>query len=84
MTQKELIKHHLLSGGTISPIEALQKYGCFRLGARIWDLRHDGMDIENVGADEGQYAVYKLRVVPPKMPPAFAAKPMVSEQPQLF
>ena len=32
--------------GSITPMEALDSFGCYRLGARIWDLRHDGYDIE--------------------------------------
>lgn len=27
---------------SITPIHALKLYGCFRLGARIWDLRQQG------------------------------------------
>lgn len=62
MSQKEQIKQYLLTGKTLSPLEALQKFGCFRLGARIWDLRHEGYQIENIGADDGQYAVYKMKM----------------------
>jgi hypothetical protein len=28
----------MLAGKTITPIDALKKYGCFRLSARIFDL----------------------------------------------
>jgi hypothetical protein len=52
-------------------LDALQKFGCFRLGARIWDLRHEGFKIENIGADDANYAVYKLIVPTPILPPAF-------------
>lgn len=30
----------------ITPIDALDLCGCFRLSARIWDLRHRGFLIE--------------------------------------
>lgn len=40
--QTTQILAHLKSGKTITPLEALAKFGCFRLGARIFDLRQDG------------------------------------------
>ena len=36
---------HLKTGATLTPIDALEKFGCFRLGARIWDLKKEGHDI---------------------------------------
>lgn len=44
-TQCAQIKAHLQSGRSITPLEALDLYRCFRLGARIYDLRCEGMDI---------------------------------------
>jgi hypothetical protein len=38
----------LEKGRTITPIQALRDYGCFRLGARIHDLRNAGMRIETM------------------------------------
>lgn len=38
-TQEELITDHLLSGKTLTPLEALEKFGCFRLAARIHEIR---------------------------------------------
>jgi hypothetical protein len=32
-------------GGTITGIEALNLYGCFRLPSRIWDLKQAGHKI---------------------------------------
>lgn len=40
--QKDLILEHLEKFGSITPLEAQRLYGCMRLGARIWDLKHDG------------------------------------------
>jgi hypothetical protein len=37
-SQNKKILSHLLAGKTITPMDALQKYGCFRLSARIFDL----------------------------------------------
>lgn len=54
----------LLDGGAITPLEALNKFGCFRLSARIHDLRHkQGYDImtERVLTSSGKYvAQYRL------------------------
>lgn len=44
-TQSAQILAHLKSGKTITPLEALSEYGCFRLGARIWELKQDGHPI---------------------------------------
>ena len=44
-THKQAIKEALLKGETTTPIDALNRFGCFRLGARIWDLRYEGMNI---------------------------------------
>lgn len=44
-TQKEQILEHLEAHGSITPLEAQKLYGCMRLGARIWDLKHEGHEI---------------------------------------
>lgn len=45
-TQKESIRKWLEDGNTLTSLEALNKFGCFRLGARISELRNkDGMAI---------------------------------------
>lgn len=61
-TQKEAILRHLQSGRTITPLEALNLYGCFRLGARIWELRDEGYVIrsENVKQGKKTFASYGL------------------------
>jgi len=63
-TQKEAILRHLQSGKTITPLEALNLYGCFRLGARIWELRDEGYRIrsENVKQGKKTFASYRLIV----------------------
>ncbi len=45
MTQNEKILAALRDGKRISPLSALQDYGCMRLAARIYDLRDQGWDI---------------------------------------
>lgn len=43
--QASRILRHLEAGKSITPLDALQKWGCFRLGARIWDLKRMGYRI---------------------------------------
>lgn len=62
-SQTENILNHLQSGCSITPIEALNKYGCFRLGARIWDLKNAGENIrtEIVRTENGKhFAKYSI------------------------
>lgn len=44
-TQKQQIQAYLTKGKSLTPIDALTKFGCFRLAARIADLRNDGLNI---------------------------------------
>jgi hypothetical protein len=44
-TQNEQIKAYLSKGKSITPVDALNKFGCFRLSARIKNLRDDGLII---------------------------------------
>lgn len=46
LSDKERVLQWLRVHGSIEPLTALREIGTFRLGARIWDLRHDGFDIE--------------------------------------
>ena len=63
MTQTDAIRAHLLTGAPITPLEALDRYGCFRLAARIIELRKEGLDIETVTETRNgkKYARYVLR-----------------------
>ncbi len=60
-TQKEAILRHLQSGRAITPLEALELYGCFRLGARIWELRDEGYKIQSETVKQGKktFASYR-------------------------
>jgi len=62
MSQTTNILKHLKQGNTITPLEALNKFGCMRLGARIYDLKKKGYNIEPkiVEQDGKHYAEYKL------------------------
>jgi hypothetical protein len=54
-------------GNEINPMEALEKYGCFRLGAIIYVLKGEGYKIhtriqrfKKPSGRPGHYAVYSL------------------------
>lgn len=42
MTQCEKILRYMRDVGPITQLDAAREFGCYRLGARIWDLRHAG------------------------------------------
>lgn len=61
-SQCDDILRHLRSGRSITPLEALEKYGCFRLGGRIYDLKRQGHNIvtEMVTKNGKRFASYRL------------------------
>lgn len=44
--QNEAILKDLQKGKKITPLQALNDYGSFRLGARIWELKREGHKID--------------------------------------
>ena len=62
MSQIKNILNHLKSGSSITATEALNLFGCFRLAARIHDLRNQGHWIQSVESREGNksFAEYRL------------------------
>lgn len=67
-TQTAAILEHLKRHGSITPLEALNRYGCMRLGARIYDLKRSGEPIEtrweirrNGAGEYKRYARYEMR-----------------------
>lgn len=40
-TQKERVLEFMEEGNSITPIEALERFGCFRLAHIIWEIRKD-------------------------------------------
>ena len=62
-SQNKQIKAWLESGKSLSPLDALNLFGCFRLGARVFDLKNDyGMNIktEMVKENGKRFARYSL------------------------
>jgi hypothetical protein len=62
MKQADAILRHLQTVGPITPLEALELYGCFRLAARISDIREAGFAVvtDIVEANGKHYARYRL------------------------
>ena len=60
--QNKAILKHLKTGRKITPIQALNLYGCFRLSARIHNLRLDGHKIDTIPVKKGgkTFASYQL------------------------
>ena len=63
-SQNKQILEYLKNGNSITPIEALNLFGSFRLGARIKDLRDGGNNIitEIVKNGNKRYAKYSLNM----------------------
>ena len=60
-TQCEMALEYLQKFESITPIEALNAFGCFRLSARIADLRADGHSITTeIHKGKKNYAIYRL------------------------
>jgi len=62
LTQNQQILDYLKSGKKITPLTALKKFGCFRLSARIFNLREQGNAIitKNVTRKGKTFAEYSL------------------------
>jgi hypothetical protein len=56
-SQAKRILEYLKAGNGITPMDALDLFGCFRLGARIADIKRMGYDIvtERVKVEGGKY-----------------------------
>lgn len=61
-TQNNQILDYLESGLSLTPIQALAKFGCFRLSGRIHDLRSRGHNIktETVELNGKRFAKYSM------------------------
>ncbi len=62
MSQSKQIKHYLEGGNKITPLEALDKFGCFRLAAIVHKLKEQGLKIKTTMIKEGQktFAEYSI------------------------
>lgn len=67
MTQNDRIEMALRNGEALTPLDALRRFGCLRLGARIFELRANGVPIEKrivavdtANGDGAHVAEYRL------------------------
>jgi ribosomal protein S13 len=62
VSQEVMILQHLKDNGSITPLEALQQIGCYRLAARIMELRVKGHQIKTKFQQKNgkRFAVYQL------------------------
>lgn len=68
VTQKEMVLQYMQDFGSITPVQAFQDLGIMRLGARIFELKKDGVMIESRLASARnrygktvRYSEYRLR-----------------------
>lgn len=61
-SQSKRILQYLQSGKSLNPLQALSLFGCFRLGARIWDLKDAGYKVKSkiVKSDNKHFSQYSL------------------------
>lgn len=57
MSQNTEILAHLRRGHALTPLQALQRFGCFRLAARIYDLEQRGHRIARKTVRSGRKLV---------------------------
>lgn len=62
MSQQSQIQSYLEDGNKITPLEALNKFGSFRLSAIIYNLKKEGMNIKTnrITKNGKTFAEYEL------------------------
>lgn len=82
-TQKEKIREYIVNGGTLTPLDALEKFGCFRLATRIFELKKEGLDIKTeMVENEATGKRYAKYFIPKGSPlPEFKPAPLPVCQP---
>ncbi len=48
LSQTKLIKEHFKQGKRLTALSALNDFGCFRLSARIPELKREGFPVESI------------------------------------
>lgn len=61
-SQNEQILAHLKQGRAITPALAYERFGCLRLGARIYDLKQAGIKIiaKSIQKNGKRFAEYRM------------------------
>ena len=62
MNQEQQILNYLREGNAVTPLLALERFGCMRLAARVYRLREQGYEIEtrHRRSNDKVYAEYYL------------------------
>ena len=62
VTQIGQIKEYLLAGNSLTPIEALNMIGAFRLSAVVFKLKEQGLNIKTdiISEDNKRFAKYSI------------------------
>lgn len=63
-TQTQAILKHMQNGNEVTALEALMRFKCMRLAARIKDLREMGIDIADrwvTRDDNKRFKAYRLK-----------------------
>lgn len=85
MTQKQKILNRLQNGEWLSSVQAIRELYITGLGARIWDLRAEGYQIEERRVEGKSFSEYRLKPARPiELPPAFPPKSEVNTNQKLF
>ena len=68
MSQNSEILSYLKKGGTLTQGQAARMFGCWRLAARVNDLRDKGFNIETMMLTENDrtFAQYRLKTKKPR------------------
>lgn len=64
MSQAREILEYMQKGNSITPLEALRKFGCMRLAARIADIKEMGHEVVmSIETDDNgkRYGIYWLK-----------------------
>lgn len=61
-TQKDHLICYMATGKPVTPMVALRRWGIFRLGARIYDLKEDGHKIKTRLVERGGARVAEYRL----------------------
>jgi len=61
-TQNDMILSDLEKGEMITPLDALNNYGCMRLASRVHELKQDGFDVrkKTIIREGKSYAAYYI------------------------
>jgi len=63
MSQEQDILNYLKCGNKLTPLEAVQLFGCMRLGARIYDLKEKGYPIDSRTVKKGKKYVAEYEYI---------------------